>query len=426
MKIEEIRDDAIWYYNLGGMMEFCVQYMVKLDEDIDADILRNALDTTMLRYPYLMKELKANEKGYTLVDNPRPVVIVPGHEKIAVCGKEANFHQFVVSYEGKWFFINAHHGLFDGGGRTNFLHTLIYYYCKEKYNEDVEMPGVYLVDTPIDPGEYASTYDVDFSDVTEEEPLDDVNIDTLDLMKMGRVNPSKCQIHSLRISEKQLMACCKTMDATPNTAISTLLARAIYRVHPDCEQTIVPGVAVNMKKALGIPKTHLSEVTSVSLKFTPEMKNMDFSEQNTILRGQLMLASTPEKQRQAGKKLFRISEEINAESSLSRKKEAALKGMIEMLASPKTFTISYANPVNYGSCEKHIEHVYSNPGSQFPMLLLELTVANGWFFINWTQGWHEEVYFNAFLKEAISLGLDFDLLYTTVPELIKCDLPTLE
>ena len=44
---------------------------------------------------------------------------------------------------------------------------------------------------------------------------------------------------------------------------------------------------------------------------------------------------------------------------------------------------------------------------------MEITAADGWFYITFMQDWREDVYFNAFLKEIVALGLDFDLLYSS-------------
>lgn len=45
-------------------------------------------------------------------------------------------------------------------------------------------------------------------------------------------------------------------------------------------------------------------------------------------------------------------------------------------------------------------------------MLIEVTSADGWFDLAISQEWQEDVYFNAFLKELTSLGLEYDLLYS--------------
>lgn len=92
----------------------------------------------------------------------------------------------------------------------------------------------------------------------------------------------------------------------------------------------------------------------------------------------------------------------------------------QQFADATTFCLSYAGTKSFGSCDKHIEAL-------FPVcdimglgldIVIEVTTADGWFYVSFMQGWREDVYFNAFLKEIVENNLDFDLIYSS-----KCKSP---
>lgn len=411
MEKGKINCGTLWYYNLEPNDPITVRYVITMKDEVDGEALREALDITMKRYPYFGRKIVADKAGYTLAENDKPVVLLNTDEPITLCGSEANFHQLALSYSGDTIYFNNTHALCDGRGRSAMLHTLMYYYCKLRYNEEIDMPGVNLVDSPIDPAEWADPYN---------EPLPEPKVElgempsptpAMCLKDMGLVRPAKTQIHRIRIDEKQLMTRCKSSDATPNTAIALLMCRAIAKLHPDSDKPIKAGVYCDLRSALKVPLTHESLVTTLDLDYVPAMREMDFAEQNTIFRGQLMLLSEESNLLHGQKALKKLCFNISNLPTLEEKIAASKAAMAGVFTS-HSFSVSYSGKSTYGSADKHIKALYPQPEAKGIGILIEITAADGWFYLTFAQEWCEDVYFDAFLKEIIAHGLDFDLLYS--------------
>lgn len=407
----KINSGALWYYNLGPENSITVRYVILMKEEVDGEALRKATEITMRRYPYLMLRLVADAEGYHLEKNDLPIVVLNTSAPISLCGSQANGHQIALSYEGFAIYFNNTHAIFDGRGRSAMLHTLMYYYCKFRYNEEIDMPGVCLEGSEIDPAEYDDPFDRELpAPAVELAPLPKP-AKAMKLSNMGLVRSFCSQIHRIRINEKHLMDLCKSNDATPNTAVALLMCHAIDKLHPDSEEPIVAGVYCDLRSALKVPKTHKCLVTTLELEYDRSMREMDFSEQNTIFRGKMLLLSEDSSLLRSQHALQKLSADINALPSLEEKiktARAAMNGVFES----HTFSVSYSGKSTYGTCDKHIAALFPQPEAKGIGVLMEITAADGWFDITYIQEWREDAYFDAFLKELIAHGIDFDLLYS--------------
>jgi len=412
MKAETINGGALWYYNLSKNRHVNVRYIIEMKDPVDGDALRRALDVTMSRYPYLKRKIVATDTAYELEYNDLPIALLKTTRPVTLGGREANWHQFAISYSGNEIYFNNTHAIFDGRGRGPVLHTMMYYYCKFRYNEEVDMPGVYLVDTPIDPGEYYDPFTAAIPAPKVELPAPPAVGGAMNLADMGLVHTSHFQLHHLRLNEKQLMEKCKSSDATPNSAISLLMCRAISKIHPDSDKPIVAGVYCDVRNILNAELSHNCLISILDLDYAPEMRSLPFEDQNTIFRGKMLLASDPSALLREQKETQALLDKLNALPTLKDKLAAAQAALSDTLKA-HTFLVSYSGKSTFGSCDKHIAALYPEPGAKDMGLLIEVTAADGWFFLTFIQEWREDVYFNGFIKEVIDAGLDFDLLYSS-------------
>lgn len=404
--------DTLDYYCLNESISKSFRYIVKMKETVDGEVLRKALDITMTRYPYLKKRIVADERGYYLADNGLPVVVKNSDEPMTLCGREANYHLFGLTYYGFDIFFNNVHAIFDGRGRGPVLHTLIYYYCKLRYNEQVDMPGVWLADSPVDPAEYFDPFTVPLpvSDCLLPEP--EIPARALRLEKQGLVIRSRQHLHYIRINEKQLMSVCRSSDGTPNTILSLLMSRAIDKLHPDAAEPIIGQVYCDYRNVVGAEKSHRNMVTTLPLVYERRMRDMTLEMQNTALRGDILFLSDPSTLLRTVSGIKAACEAVNSLPTLQDKFAAVARGM-ESFFEQTTFAVSYSGKRSFGSCDRHIEALFPAGEPVGIGILMEVTAADGWFYIVFMQDWREDVYFNAFLKEIVNLGLDFDLLYSS-------------
>ncbi|MBQ0164259.1 MAG: hypothetical protein MJZ43_04915 [Bacteroidaceae bacterium] len=404
--------DTLDYYCLNEQISKSFRYIVQMKDEVDGSCLRQALDLTLPRYPYLLKRIVATPEGYHLEPNDRPVVVVPSDVPLTLCGAEANYHLFGLTYAADCIFFNNVHAIFDGRGRGPVLHTLLYYYCKLRYNEEVDMPGVWLADTPIDPAEYFDPFTRPLPESDGMLPMTEVPAKALRLEEQGLVHRTQQHQHFVRINEKQLMSLCKSTDGTPNTILSLLMCRAIDGIHPDATEPIIGQVYCDYRSVVHAEKSHRNMVTTLPLVYDRSMRDMPLDRQNTIFRGKIIYESYPSVllQRVAGIK--GACEAINGLPTIEDKFAAVAQGM-EGFFQQTTFAISYSGKKSFGSADRYITALYPAGEPIGIGILIEITAADGWFYITFMQDWREDVYFNAFLKQIVTLGIDFDLLYSS-------------
>ena len=408
MQEEQYISGTFWYYNI----DLSVRYEIQMKDKVDGVLLQKAMDTAMQRFPYLKKRLIESSTSYHFVDNDLPVAVLNTHEPVHLCAAETNYHLFCLSYFDDSIFFDNSHALFDGRGRSAVLHSLIYYYCKFRYGVEIEMPGVKLVGSPVDPMEYDDPYFREIPSPASCLPDYKEPTNVMFLPSMGLVRTSKTQIHHVRINEKQLMALCKSSDATPNTAITLLMCRAIHKLHPHSDKSIAAGIYCDLRSCLRTGQTHKPLVTAPLLEYSPDMYELDFAEQNTIMRGKLMLATDESNLLKVSRELKEWSLNVNALPT-TREKTAAAHKMWEDAVRGRTFAVSYSGRSNFGTCDQYLKAFFPQVSAFIMGLLIEITTADGWFYVTFIQEWKEDVYFNAFLKEIVSFGIDFDLLYSS-------------
>ncbi|MCQ2156337.1 MAG: hypothetical protein MJY57_03955 [Bacteroidales bacterium] len=404
--------DTLDYYCLNESISKSFRYIIKMKEEVDGEVLRQALDITMKRYPYLKKRIIADEKGYTLAGNDLPLVVKESDKPMVLCGSESNYHLLGLTYYGKDIFFNNVHAIFDGRGRSQMLHTLMYYYCSLRYGEEVEMEGVTLADSPIDPAEYFDPFTVKLPESMGLLPPPEIPEKALRLEEQGLVVRSNQHLHYIRINEKQLMSLCKSSDGTPNTILSILMSQAIDKLHPESKEPIIAQVYCDYRSAVGAVKSHRNMVTTLPLVYDRSMKDMPIARQNTIMRGNILYLSDPEVLLNTVAGIKAACEAVNSLPTIQDKFDAVAGGM-NAFFKQTTFAISYSGKKSFGSCDKHIEALFPAGEPIGIGILMEVTAADGWFYIVFMQDWREDVYFNAFLKEIVGLGLDFDLLYSS-------------
>lgn len=411
----------MWYYNLSPQRSVTVRYVLCMNDTVDGEALKRAVQLTVSRYPYLCKRIVKHKESYYLQHNPLPVVVLNTIKPITLCGTEANYHQFAISYSDRSIFFNNTHSIYDGRGRGPFLHTLVYYYCKFRYDEVVDMPGVWLADSPIRPEEWYDPFDFALPEPEIKLPKLDIPAGAMKLADMGYVHRSVFQVHYLCINEKDVMQICKEKDATPNTFISLLMARAIARIHPDSKDPIVAGVYCDVRNPLGAELSHHPLVTTLSLEYKPEMRNLPIDIQDTIFRGMIILQSDPSYLLEGQKGIAAVNEVINSQPTLEGK-IAVAQGALGQVFRQHTFLVSYSGRGTFGSCDKHITAAFPMAVGMGMGLLMEITSAAGYFYITFIQEWKEDIYFDAFLKEIIGQGLDFNLLLSAQNEQAKFSL----
>ncbi|MCI7760385.1 MAG: hypothetical protein MSH49_10220, partial [[Eubacterium] saphenum] len=86
-----------------------------------------------------------------------------------------------------------------------------------------------------------------------------------------------------------------------------------------------------------------------------------------------------------------------------------------------TFGVSYVGPAKLGAAERYVtETEVENAGES---IFIEVMAVNGSFFLNITQQWQENLYFDAFCEELSAIGFEYELLYCGEQKVTKVNLP---
>lgn len=305
---EEIYSAGLFYYPLINKKLTATNFTIVMADKVDGEILRHVADKTLQRFPYLSLELKKDEKDMHLVYNPRPLAVLHTDGQITLCAPETNYHVHAVTYTENEIHIHALHGLVDGRGAMPFRATLLYYYCKEKYDKNLEPPEIVrLVDTPIDEEEFAEPFllykqknsslqNISPSQTQSEQKTDTPNTepDLYSILDDNKFTTTDLHGYVLKVDESKFMHFCKSMGGTPNSVTSVLIAKAIDKYKTVKNKTIGIQFPCDLRKTLGVEKTHLSSIASSQLYYTDEIKNMTLSEQCAEFRKQIKEKSTPE------------------------------------------------------------------------------------------------------------------------------------
>ena len=128
--------DAITVFGSFGIdLDYTVRLKLRLSDMIDDEILKEAVDKTRQRYPYLCVRMKKNNENFFYEENPAPIAVLHTDSSIRLNTEETNYHVWCVCYYEDWICLDFYHGITDGAGMYMVLATLLYYYCEKRCNK---------------------------------------------------------------------------------------------------------------------------------------------------------------------------------------------------------------------------------------------------------------------------------------------------
>lgn len=127
------------------------RFYCALNEDVNPEILQQALDDTMQLFPFFQVALRKGLFWYYLEESPLEVKVEVEHEP--PCSKIYDGHKpsllFRVVYFRKRISFEVYHALTDGTGATQFLRTLIYKYLILAHGDEIKNPTPIEVDAAV-------------------------------------------------------------------------------------------------------------------------------------------------------------------------------------------------------------------------------------------------------------------------------------
>lgn len=398
---------------------------IKMKDMLDGDILKRAVDKTMMRYPYFLVKLTFTDYDVYFEDNEEPMVVQNTDGPVTLGSDEVNHHLLSFSYWKNKIHIEVYHALTDGGGIYQLIKTLLYYYCSEYYEIELSQEGIRLANDEISLLEWDDPAQIKPSKMPER-IVEKWKSPGFQLDKDGGVQlTKKCIVFNIRIPEKEFMRFNLSNDGSPGTIISLFLSRAIEKVNKVKNKPVVIAMCVNQRKALKAPLAHQSLVGDVRLIHDEKVRDMPFSKQATCFRGMVALQSDNEMVLCELEDYRKIIDNLYSYPSHMTRHKYCLD-MMDELTSYFTATVSYVGKTDMGESERYIQEFHVLPSTALPSsatpLTLELSAMNGSFYVNFMQFFETQDYLKAFIKELRENNINYDVLYeepTKYPNMIN-------
>ena len=401
-----------------------IRIKIRMRDLIEQKTLRQAVDMTMQRYPYFCVELQKKEKQYVFIENHRPVIITNSLKGVELNSETSNYHMLAFAWHDNWIILDIFHGMTDGTGAYEVIKTLLYYYCSERYNiqfhsrDGIRLSGDFISEEEwIDPAAKSTN-------LPEPRQLDVPK--ALNLMKTAGLTESPSGIvYSVGISEAEFMKFNVENGGTPGTMVSLFLSRAIAKLFPDNKAPIRITLCVNQRKALNAPLAHHSLVGGVMLEYTEEMRHWAITKQIRAYRDSVS-AQTQKEIVLAG---VAAQKKIN-QTILSKETDQERAGVVACIDNFAnqilTAVVSYVGKANYHEAEKYIRDFRLWTFKPVNRILIEISVANGMFNLDFVQPFTSPIYVNAFLRELDENGIEYDLKDVNELELPNVKVPWIE
>ena len=407
-------------YSTSRERPYVIRIKIRMRDLIEQEVLRHAVDITMQRYPYFCVELQKNEQ-YSFIENHRPIIITNSLKGVELNSEASNYHMIAFAWKDNWIILDIFHGMTDGTGAYEIIKTLLYYYCSERYNIHFHSrDGIRLLGDFIPKEEWIDPV-IKSTNLPEPRQLDVSK--ALNLMKTAGLTESPSGIvYSVGISESEFMKFNVENGGTPGTMVSLFLSRAIAKLFPDNKAPIRITLCVNQRKALNAPLAHHNLVGGVMLEYEEKMRSWAITKQIKAYRD-AVYAQTQEEIVLAG---VAAQKKIN-QAILSKETDQERAGVVAYIDSFAnqilTAVVSYVGKANYQDAENYIRDFRLWTFKPVNRILIEISVVNDMFNLDFVQPFTSPIYVNAFLRELDENGIEYDLKDVNELELPNVKVP---
>ena len=383
---------------------YVIRIRMRMADQIDSPALRDAVNTTMKRYPYFCVRLREVGNGFVFEDNPSPIVLVNSPHGVELNSISSNYHMISFSYYDNWIIMDIFHGLTDATGAYEVIRTLLFYYCSRRYNLTLSAQGI------------RTTKD-DISMEDWECPV--MKIANLPPPKRHEISPSLNPtiaanlpveifptVFSVIISETDFMRFNRDNGGSPGTMVALLLSRAIAKLFPNTHDTIRIILCVNQRKALHVPLAHQSLVGGVLLEYGENLRHLTLKQQIQAYRETVSTQTTEENVLTGISSVVGLTNTLLAKST-AEERMALASFADEMTSRTGTACVSYVGKANFKEAEKYVQEFHLWTYSAVP-IMIQISAVNGKFTFDFIQQFQSPVYINAFLKELGKHGIHYD------------------
>lgn len=401
--------DTYRLYQSEKYFAHTVRVHIRMKDEVDIDILEDAVNSAIRRYPYFAVRVTVDEDGgYVLVPNDRKIVVMPTAEKMPMLGSRSiNEHLLFADCSGKDIFFNISHTMCGGKGIQPWVMTNVYEYVRKKYGVEPLAPEIRKADSDLLPGE---TDEPAPELLTTEEPIYNRKTKKAPVLGMdylkGVFIPIKRDPNYMVVTVRQqdLMKVAKVNDSSVLSIFFILFARVLDRVFPKKNRVIVGETAHNPRESVGLPNTHCDFLSHVHVDYDRDRLNGDLENLGTKTRGQIILQTDPTVSHAQIKKLFELYEAVDREHGLKAKRKYMAKHSLSTGkdAQHGSFIANYTGLTDWGELADYVEWFAYVIDGHFT---IEISAMADKIFIGFMQIIKTDKYINLFREELAKLGI---------------------
>ena len=377
---------------------------------VDHGALSRAVATAMTRYPYFCVYPEKNGNSILLAHNPRPVpVFSDGH--LAVLGsEECNGHLLFFGCEGNRILLNASHYIADGMGIDPLLKTVLYLYVAELYGtEGLQTERIHMPDETVAKEEYdypfpAAPFEIDNFWPSRKPPEKAYGLDP------DAFDGEGLYAYHLHVPQREMMSKANPSDGSPVSFLTVMMYRAFCTLDDAVELPVVAHVQHQYRQALRTPFNRHSLVSYIPVSLPPRAKNWHVEQQNTVLRGQIIIGSEPTEDLRA---VNRILDAIPQDDSTTlAEKTASMRKYVAHSIEGKTFGISYVGKMDWCGLDQYVKDIHAYIGEKYTknMMLIEVMTVGEDFTINLMQSGRGRAYVDAFIEQLRMMEIPVNLI----------------
>ena len=394
----------------GERFSWTVRMTLKMKDAVDGTLLNEAVEATRRRYPYYQVKLgikkdENNSEYFVYEDNQLPWAVKAGQQSALLMSEESNQHLLSFSYWDDCIALDFFHVLTDGTGAYNILRTLLYEYCRRRYDNTLSREGVRVEGDTIAPEEWTDPASLPKPDNLNPLPIPEMpkGINLVTQAKTG-LNDSKETVNIL-IDETLMMKYVSDHDTSPATLVSLFLTRAIARLHPDSDEGVpIVILAINRRPALDCPLASQSLAGGLRLALRNEVRDTDIDFQQTVFRSLVAFQSNKDNVIDTFWKSNDNMDMLEKIPTVEGRHQAMSSAHLRTL-NYASACVSYVGKARLGEAEKYVCALYTEADAPYS-IAIEMSAAGGTFCISWMQRCASDLYLDAFLDEFHQIGLE--------------------
>ena len=357
--------DVYLLYEYRKKNAFTVRVKVTLSEAVDEDLLTQAAQEAIRRFPYFSVKVGLDEsENYCLLPNDRPIAVLPEtNERLLLGSEKTGGHLFAVTWKEDAVFFNFAHSICGGFGALFWIKTTLYQYLTKKYGEVRPPADLKTVGSPVDEAEYAYpdpdqlSTDAPLKRYEEGDSLVGVEQDYLYFL-----NPLAKEVYyyQIELDSKAFMDYAKRIDGTPNSVLAAIMLKTTARYFPTLKNRHISAkIADDYRKDIGCEKSYRDFVRFIHVKYDWEMESESVERLSQRARGAILTQMQPENSIEWFRNLAESRKGIDAQPDLRSRIKYARKHSIYTSDARDTYMISYVGKTDWGGMAEYIRSVFT-------------------------------------------------------------------